>query len=406
MNKILNIGIDDKDRTEDHNPFKYKIQKLFNGITFFGFLVSIPQILIIYPQDKLAALFHASWAVYCLIALFIHHLGYFRFAKFSVVLVVMIFGTLASARIGREFYPHIPSFGVMASVFIFFNLRKEWGFIAFFILFHAACMVFMELDLISNPNIHYDNPELIRSTMIIGTGIFIAIVIITVMRIAWLSEKQVNQNLKQLNDKLTQRNEEKTVLLQEVHHRVKNNLQIIISLIKLQTKSVDHDGTKAIFDELSMRLIAISRMHEMMYLSDSVTKINFNNYVNELSRMILNSLSVKENVELKVSSNVEQINVQSIIPIALILNELITNTLKYAFEDFKEDGRRIEIAFHQLEDETYELIYTDNGVWKTREHGISGFGLELIDILTEQLEGKTKRIVDESGTTFRFKISI
>lgn len=268
LNSIINIGIDPSlDSKHD-----IKLRKLFNGLTFFGFFSALIQIAFVIQVDFYASLFHSIWGVYCFVALYLHHLGYFRFAKVSLVTVVLVFGILASARIGSEYYPHIASFGIMGAAFVFFDVRKEWGFLVFFILLHASGMILVESDIYQNTSISFPHPELLKTFTLIGTSLFVSLEILTILRLSWLTEKEFISELRSSNKELRQINDEKNVMLQEIHHRVKNNLQMVISLIRLQSNKIEDEKTVAIFKELKMRLISIARMHEMMYLSEKSTR--------------------------------------------------------------------------------------------------------------------------------------
>lgn len=400
MKNILNIGIKDF----NGSVHELKIRKLFNILTFFGVFTAVFQVALFFEQDKTATLFHSIYGVYCFIAVYLHHLGYFRFAKISTVLIVLIFGTLASARIGSEYYPHIASFGIVGGVFIFFDIKKEWGYLLLFLLLHSAAMILIESDILKNPDIQFENPNLLRTTIVIGVALFIALEFVTVLRLSWLTEKEIISDLKKSNSELKQINDEKTVMLQEIHHRVKNNLQVVISLIKLQSNKVEDKKTVATFEELKMRLISIARMHEMMYLSDKINKIDFKNYVQELSEMVLESTATTKDVELTVNTNIDHLSAEGIVPLALILNELITNSLKHAFNDKTEN--HISVLFEKTEENHYKLVYSDNGSWKEKKEKEIGFGLELIDLLADQLDGKVKRTTSEEGTKYTFDLII
>ena len=400
MKQILNIGIKDF----KGSVHELKIRKLFNGLTFFGIFTAVFQVFIFFEQDKLAALFHSIYGLYCFIAIYLHHLGYFKLAKVSTVIVVIIFGTLASARIGSEYYPHIASFGIIGGIFVFFDIKKEWGYLLLFTLMHASAMILVESDILKNPAIQFENPKILRATIVIGTALFVAIEILTILRLSWLTEKEIISNLKKSNSELKQINEEKTVMLQEIHHRVKNNLQVVISLIKLQTNSIQDQKTIATFEELKMRLISIARMHEMMYLSKKINKIDFKSYVQELSEMVLESTDTTSDVALTVNTNVDHLSAEGVVPLALILNELITNSIKHAFEGRSDN--KISVSFKKNDDNRYVLEYSDNGRWKEKKVKTNGFGLELIELLADQLDGTTKRVSTEDGTKFTFDLII
>lgn len=401
MERILNIGLKDFSGSKH----EVKIRKLFNGLTFFGIFTAIIQVIFVFQEDFLTTLFHSIWGAYCIIALYFHHLGYFKFAKVSMVIVILTFGTLASARIGSEYYPHIASFGIMGATFVFFDIKKEWGYLLLFILMHSAAVILVESDILKNTSINIDHPELLKTTTVIGTALFVALEILTVLRLSWLSEKEIINDLKKSNKELKQINDEKTVMLQEIHHRVKNNLQVVISLIKLQTSSIEDKKTIATFEELKMRLISIARMHEMMYLSERMNKINFKRYVQELINMILESNDTANDVELTVKTEVDHMSAEGIVPLALILNELITNSVKHSFEH-RENGNKITVLFEKTDQDHFTLIYSDNGRWKEKKEDCSGFGLELIELLTEQLDGSFEREISDEGTQYRFDLMI
>lgn len=400
VKSILNIGLGNF----NGSVHELKIRKLFNGLTFFGIFTAIVQVAFFYEKDPLATLFHAIWGIYCFIALYFHHLGYFKFAKVSMVAIIIIFGTFASARIGSEYYPHIASFGIIGGIFVFFDVKKEWKYLLIFTLMHSASMILIESDILKNPEIQFESPKVLRAGIVIGTALFVALEILTILRLSWLTERDIIADLKKSNSELKQINEEKTVMLQEIHHRVKNNLQVVISLIKLQSKSVEDEKTIATFEELKMRLISIARMHEMMYLSEKINKIDFKNYVQELSEMVLESTDTTSDVQLTVNTNVDHLSAEGIVPLALILNELITNSIKHAFEG--KSNNRISVLFEKTHENRYTLEYSDNGSWKEKNDKANGFGLELIDLLAEQLDGKAEKVSSDEGTKYTFELII
>lgn len=401
LKRVLNIGLNHS----IDSIHERKIRKLFNALTFFGFFTAVFQFLFVVEQDLLAASFHAVYGIYCFVALYLNHLGYYKFAKISLVTIVIIFGTLASARIGSEYLTHLGSFGIIGASFVFFDTKKEWGYLLFFVLLHITAMTIVEFDVLKSPEIQIDNPKFLRISTIVGVALFLAVEIYTVLRLSRMNEQEIISDLKKTNSELQQANNEKTVMLQEIHHRVKNNLQVVISLIKLQTESIEDPKTINTFEELKMRLISIARMHEMMYLSDKINKINFNSYVQDLSEMILETTGNTKQVNLSVNTNVDHLSAEGIVPLALLLNELITNSIKHAFED-SDSCNVINVSFERINQDHYELSYADSGRWKQKPEASNGFGLELIELLTEQLEGKSKREVKEGGTTYQFELVI
>ena len=216
------------------------------------------------------------------------------------------------------------------------------------------------------------------------------------------AEKMRSNAFKELTSekiKVEKQHIEKTVLLQEIHHRVKNNLQVIISLLRIQSQELKSEEAKRSFNEAISRVMTMSLIHQKMYEREELSRINLNDYLSTLIDDMLTSSVTNGKVNFSLHFETEEIGSKTIAPLALIINELVSNSLKHAFE---KNGK-IEIQFRTVQDGRFELIYSDNGSWKERKEG--SFGLQLIDIFTEQLDGEFKRETTENGTTYRFLLS-
>ena len=174
------------------------------------------------------------------------------------------------------------------------------------------------------------------------------------------------------------------MMLKEIHHRVKNNLQVITSLLRLQSRELENEEAISKFQETTNRVIAMSMIHEKMYQSEELSKINIEEYFNSLSNDLLSSYQVAFPIDIKIYCSIETLGMRPIVPLALIFNELLSNSLKYAF--CGNNAAKIDIKLQKMEQGIFVLSYEDNGTWKipTRK---DSFGMELIDALTEQLEG-------------------
>lgn len=192
---------------------------------------------------------------------------------------------------------------------------------------------------------------------------------------------------------------EKTVLLQEIHHRVKNNLQVIISLLRIQSQELKSDEAKKSFSEAISRIMTMSLIHQKMYEREELSRINLNDYMSTLIDDMLSSSVTSGEVTFELTMETEEIGSKTIAPLALIINELVSNSLKHAFNG---DGK-IEIQFRSIDEEKFELTYQDSGSWKEVKEGT--FGMQLIDIFTEQMEGEYQRETTEKGTTYRFLLA-
>ncbi len=195
---------------------------------------------------------------------------------------------------------------------------------------------------------------------------------------------------------------EKDMLLKEVHHRVKNNMQIISSLLNLQEANVEGEEASNVLQESQNRVLSMAMIHEMLYQSKDLNHINFSNYIRKLASNLFHTYGVKN---ISSSINVEEVflNVETSVPLGLIISELVSNSIKYAFPNQKTG--KIFISLHSCDDK-YKLTISDNGVGFPRDLDFknieSSLGLKLVNSLVKQLDGSIE--LDKSqGTKFTIK---
>ena len=193
---------------------------------------------------------------------------------------------------------------------------------------------------------------------------------------------------------------EKEVLLREIHHRVKNNMQIISSLLNLQIQYEDLDETVGVLKESQGRVKSMAIIHEKLYQSSNFTNINFKEYIEKLIFDIFYSYGITTNtIESVLDIEDIHLNIDTAIPLGLIINELITNSVKYAFP--KSEGTII-IKLKSLP-EQMELIIADDGMGISKDIDLENsktLGLKLVNTLVDQLEGKLK-LNRDNGTEFK-----
>lgn len=189
---------------------------------------------------------------------------------------------------------------------------------------------------------------------------------------------------------------EKETLLKEIHHRVKNNLQIISSLLKLSADQSDDSSFAELVEESQNRIISMSLIHEMLYLNSDLSKINLVQYTKSLFGKLQSTYN-KGNVKLKLKIPEDFCyEIDKMIPIGLIMNEVLSNSFKYAFKDAAG-----EITISIIKN---KFIISDNGVGISKNFNKmmnSSFGLQLINLLADQLDA-TVKINQEKGTSFEF----
>ena len=202
---------------------------------------------------------------------------------------------------------------------------------------------------------------------------------------------------KRRSDKLVM---EKELLLREIHHRVKNNLEVVSSLLALQSAQIDDPHTKDAMQEGQNRVQSIGIVHQKLYQGANLGAIEMKDYFINLSENILDSFGADERVTIECAMDTLDVDIDTAVPLGLIVNELLTNTLKYAFPENREG--KVVIKLHQQKNGLLQLEVSDNGVGKTEiTHG-TGFGGQLVSLLTQQLNGTMKEEV-ANGTKFIFE---
>jgi PAS domain S-box-containing protein len=199
------------------------------------------------------------------------------------------------------------------------------------------------------------------------------------------AEERIKQNLK-----------EKELLLREIHHRVKNNMAVISGLLDLQSARIQEDAMKELFNESRQRIKSMALVHDKLYNTEDLSRIDFSDYINSIVKDLISSYN-KEGREIitKISAGDILLEIESAIPCGLIINELVTNAMKHAFPG--KTGGEITVSFTKSCN-IYTLFIHDNGIGLpegfdyTRTNTL---GLQLVDALTRQLKGNLKF---QSGT--------
>jgi two-component sensor histidine kinase len=222
--------------------------------------------------------------------------------------------------------------------------------------------------------------------------------------------------------------------IKEIHHRIKNNLQVISSLLDLQAErfnereTVQSQEILKIFKEIQNRVISMALIHEELYKSSEMTTLDFASYLHKLTTNLLSSYTVdNENISLKLNLERVCLGMDTAIPLGIIVNELVSNSLKYAFEPGKKGeisislyrsenhngmhensaNSRAETGFKNGKILQYTLVVADNGPGIPEEIDIENadsLGLKLVNVLVEQIEGHLE-LKRETGTEFRITFS-
>ena len=203
---------------------------------------------------------------------------------------------------------------------------------------------------------------------------------------------------KRAEEELRRSLEEKKVLLREVHHRVKNNLNVISSLLNLQSSNIQTpEQALAAFRNSSDRVMSMALVHEELYKSQNYARVDMSEYLEKLTRQLLLAYGSR-GIRLSAQAEGIPLGVDTSIPCGLILNELVTNAFKHAFP--KGGPGDIHVLLRTVDDDSFELSVSDNGIGLPEGYeGRGTLGLTLVRLLTKQLEG-TMDISTENGTRY------
>lgn len=292
---------------------------------------------------------------------------------------------------------------IIILLYTFFMLGRVWGLVL--TLINTTGVIFFILFVLNTNLASVDSlatGQIIALSVNFGIcGIIIAFLLfqfLNVINIAETNFRQVNDTLRDRNAKVEDQHQEKTVMLREIHHRVKNNLQVITSLLRLQAQEIDDPHSKEKFNESINRVISMALIHERMYQSEHLARIDLEGYLTSLSEELIHSYNVKKPIELAIQCDIDHITPKSLVSIALIFNELISNSIKHAFSATSK--AKIDITLLIKSDDTVNLVYHDNGIWKERQRPKS-FGIDLIESLCDQLNG-VMDVDTNSGTRYEF----
>jgi two-component sensor histidine kinase len=208
-----------------------------------------------------------------------------------------------------------------------------------------------------------------------------------------------------ISSALSAKNKENELLLKEIHHRVKNNLQTVSSLLSLQSESISDQSAFDAVQESKNRVTSMALLHQKLYQGENLAAIEMRDYFETIGKAIIDSYGEKaENVTLQVEMSTLELDVDTAVPIGLIANELVTNSIKHAFPGRRQG--KISISLTITENEMLQFHISDNGPGSSKEDTLKdggGFGTLLVQLLTTQLDGQLEKSVEEgTAITIRF----
>ncbi|MGM0588055.1 MAG: sensor histidine kinase [Bacteroidota bacterium] len=289
--------------------------------------------------------------------------------------------------------------GITLFVILIFPQRIAWGAVALNTVICGAVALAIYLNVMPDP---------ISSTYSMGSWIAVSSNAIMLSAVATallptlfngLQQHIVRQN--ELQRELQASNQEKQTLLLEMHHRVKNNLAVISSMLELQSLESDSQELQDKLMDSQRRIKSIASIHEMLYKTDRLSSINFGLYLKELVSDLSSTFDPQHHIHLNLDLSAIELPVNQAIPAAMIVNELIINSYKHAFPD--QANGAIQVRLTEL-DQTVTVTIADDGVGmqQTNENATdSNLGMDIANILTNQLEGSLELKSDSGGITYR-----
>ena len=211
---------------------------------------------------------------------------------------------------------------------------------------------------------------------------------------------------KRSEEKILASLKEKEVLLKEIHHRVKNNMQVISSLLNLQSRRVKDPAVGEMLRESQRRIRSMALIHERLYQSSDLSRIEFSDYIRNLATHLFHSYQIDTSrIQLKIEADKIFLNINTAIPCGLIVNELISNALKHAFPNGRKG--RLEIELHRVDKDGCILRVADDGVGFPEGLDLrrtETLGMQIVSTLVDQVEGRLE-ISRHNGTEFRLEFN-
>ncbi len=252
----------------------------------------------------------------------------------------------------------------------------------------SAKNVIQKLKLAKNKN----------SMILISIAFFLALATALVSFRGYKKKQYINKLLERQKKEISRQNEAKKTMLQEIHHRVKNNLQVVNSLLRLQANEFDDDEVVEKFSESRHRVLSMAKLHEKMYGSDDLLYVDIHDHFKSLIEGLIKNYSLNKIIKLDVTVQEVEMGISTLTPLGLMINEFVTNSLKYAFVNRNEG--KLFVHIKHLENKYYEMIIGDDGVGLSETVTPPSLGSKLIKIFVKQLGGSMERL-DQPGTVYR-----
>jgi len=388
---LINLGV--KTEMEFYQKREARIVNLFALITLLGLLIGVSSVIFISGDYVISTVLFTTLT--SLSILFLNYKLHHNAATYLFVITINVTIFILNQQYIDTVGNYLYYFPVIFCVALIHNPVKSNTRTAIFfsiVLTSFLCSRFIEIPCLKNTSItDADNIALLTYNSVLAFFVTIILVFLVVR----LINRQNNEALALLHKEqdaqkiIAQSLKEKEILLSEIHHRVKNNLAIITGLLNLQTEKAPCDESKLLMIESRNRVMSIAMVHERLYKKDNLSKINLKQYLSELVQELVKSFPINSK-QIQIEEELQKIELEitKAVPIGLIVNEALTNSLKHAFNSLKEKPT-ITIKMQLIYDRI-QICITDNGVGfaDINSRKDSALGLSLIESLCDQIDAE------------------
>jgi len=314
----------------------------------------------------------------------------------NVKLIFLIIALTVSLEIVYHTYILGWNFGffyyfiLLPAVFLLNTSWKLWVVFAFnTLLIFTVIVTFYFFSKV--PGVHASNLDFSNIIYFVnasGTGMILFFILVYFSRTVYKKDQelvQANQELEKQNSEIIAQHEYSKILLQEIHHRVKNNLQIISSLMSLQSRSVENKEANKVLTESRRRVEAIALIHQKLYQDNNNNLVDFKSYLEEI---LASQKILTPNLDCQLKSDAITLSLDTAVPLGLIVSEIITNSVKHAFPGIEKPVLEINLTKNG---DDFQLIVSDNGVGLPEDFEIessSSLGSEIIVALVSQINAE------------------
>jgi two-component sensor histidine kinase len=392
---ILNFGIDDYQ--SPHEQRKIKTINFLNLIVGFFLLVGYASAFIV--KEDFQVIVHSTFLILTATSLILN-----KYKKINDALLVFTLNVNLSIFFINQYHPveaggYLYYFPLIVTIVLLSNPRFKDRFS----LVHTViCITFFTLNLLVDFS-EYSVKGLTETQIkqlwyynLVISAIVTAILSVLLTKLITNQNNEIieqNEDLKKAKEAVNTSLKEKEILLAELHHRVKNNLAIISALLNLQEDATSNEEAKRVLSDSKTRIMSMALVHKMLYENPELKNIDFSKYASELIYELFNSYNLSKNVLITEEYDNIVLPVNKSVPLGLVLNEIVTNSIKYVFKYSPKNQGRFYVSLKQNNNDV-KMIIKDNGSgfppgFNPDSETVS-LGIYLIKTLTEQVDGKVR----------------